>query len=484
VSRHSRGARDGVSSRGTAVGLAARAGAALLLAAAALPAPGCGRSARPNIVLLVMDTVRADRFTWGGSPRVVAPRLEALAREGTVYRDVTSPAPWTVPAHASLFTGRYPSAHGTDCGALRLPEAETTLAEILRDAGYRTVGYTANPWLGSTYNFQQGFDTWGETWREVAEGSPDTGAGLNNQRIERFLRWYAGNPDARRQPFFLFANYFEAHLPYHPPEPERGRMLRPGADPARVERLSHLGHPDEMRFILGRSDLTPDDLALLGDLYDGEVAYVDRRLGEVFDWLRETRLLDDTVVVVAADHGENLGEHGMLDHKMSVNATLLRVPLVVRYPRAVPAGVRVDTPVQLHDLFPTLVALAGASVPGGDAVEATPLPRIAGGRGRESRQPIVGEFAGPPVDFLRVMAEAFPGADLSRFDRTLVSLRQEGDTLIWGSDGRSSLYRHADDPGETNDLAVANPDRVRALTQEVDAWLHRPARAGSRAPAR
>jgi arylsulfatase A-like enzyme len=447
-------------------------------AAAVLLLPACGGRARPNIVLLVMDTVRADRFTWGGAPRRIAPRIESLAREGTVYTSAFSPAPWTVPAHASLFTGRYPSAHRTDCGSLRLPDTETTLAELLRDAGYRTVGYTANPWLGATYNFQQGFDTWGETWREVPEGSPDTGASLNNQRIERFLRWYADNSDARRQPFFLFANYFEAHLPYHPPEPERGRMLRAGADPARVERLSHLGHPDEMAFILGRSSLTPEDLDLLRDLYDGEVAYVDRRIGEVLDWLSETHLRDDTIVVVAADHGENLGEHGMLDHKMSVHATLLRVPIVVRYPRGVEAGRRIDTPVQLHDLFPTLLALAGVAAPRGGTIEATLLPGIAGGRGRDPKAPIVGEFAGPPTDFLKVMAEAFPGADLSRFDRTLVSFRRGGDTLVWGSDGRHELYRTADDPSETTDLATKDPARVTALAAEVETWLHRPERAG------
>jgi len=456
----------------------ALAAAAALLAAATLPAAGCRGSARPNIVLLIADTVRADRFSWGGAPRVVAPRLEAMARDATVYAQAFSPAPWTVPAHASLFTGRYPSAHRTDCGSLKLPDAEATLAEALHEAGYRTVGYTANPWLGATYNFQQGFDTWGETWREVPEGSPDTGAGLNNQRIERFLRWYAGNPDARRQPFFLFANYFEAHLPYHPPAPERARMLRSGADPARVERLSRLGHPEEMAFILGRSDLTDADLAVLNDLYDGEVAYVDRRLGEVLDVLQETGLLDHTVVVVASDHGENLGEHGMLDHKMSVHATLLRVPLLVRYPRAVPAGSRIDAPVQLHDLFPTLLALAGIPLPREGVVEAVLLPGITGGRPRDSNQAIVGEFAGPPVEFLQVMARAFPGADLSRFDRTLVSLRREGYTLHWGSDGRHALYRNADEPGESVDLASSEPERVRALANEVDVWLRRPARRG------
>ncbi|HEV8121193.1 MAG TPA: sulfatase [Candidatus Polarisedimenticolia bacterium] len=454
--------------------LAAVLGSAVL---ALLLLPACARHTRPNILLIVIDTARADRFSWGGATRVVAPRLEALAQEATVYTDAWSPAPWTVPAHASLFTGRYPSAHGTDCGALRLPDAETTLAEILRDAGYRTAGYTANPWLGATYNFQQGFDTWGETWREVPQGSPDTGATLNNERLERFLRWYASNPDARRQPFFLFANYFEPHLPYHPPQPERSRMLPPGLDEDQVEALSHLGHPAEMAYILDRSNLPPQDLAILRGLYDGEIAYVDRRLGEIVDLLRALDLLDDTVLVVAGDHGENLGEHHMLDHKMSVHATLLKVPLLVRYPKAFARGRRETKPVQLHDLFPTLLALAGAAPPSGTVVEAVPLPDAAGRGGRDPKAPIVGEFAGPPVDFLKVMAESFPGADLERFDRTLVSFHRGSRTIHWGSDGKHALYDTAADPGETRDLAPSDPAGTKALAAEVDAWLHRPARA-------
>jgi arylsulfatase A-like enzyme len=439
----------------------------------------CGGHRRPNILLIVLDTVRADRFSWGGAARVVAPRLEALAQEGTVYTEAWSPAPWTVPAHASLFTGRYPSAHGTDCGSLRLPDQEVTLAEILRDAGYRTAGYTANPWLGATYNFQQGFDTWGETWREVPQDSPDTGATLNNERLERFLRWYAGNPDARRQPFFLFANYFEAHLPYHPPQPERSKMLPPGLDEGQVEALSHLGHPDEMAYILDRSNLTEQDLRILRGLYDGEIAYLDRRIGEIVDLLRELGLLDDTVLVVAADHGENLGEHHMLDHKMSVHATLLHVPLLIRYPGAFARGRRETKPVQLHDLFPTLLDLAGAPLPAGRTIEAVRLPDAAGRGGREPQAPIIGEFAGPPVDFLKVMAESFPGADLARFNRTLVSFSQGGFTLLWGSDGRHELFHTADDPGEVKDRASTDGDRLRAMAHQVDAWLHRPARAGA-----
>ncbi len=437
----------------------------------------CGGAARPNVLLVVIDTARADRFPFDGYGRPTAPAISALARGGTVFTRAFSPAPWTVPAHASLFTGQYPSLHRTDCGSLRLPDEAVTLAETLRAAGYRTVGYTANPWLGAQYNFQQGFDTYGETWREVADGSEDTGAALTNEKVLRFLRWWHGNSDARRQPFFLFINYFEPHLPYHPPEPERSRFLPADGPPERVLRLSRLGHPDEMRYIMGVSDLTESDLAILNDLYDGEIAYADRRVGEVLALLRELGLLDRTIVAITSDHGENIGDHHMMDHKLSIHDTLLHVPLVLRYPPRVPAGRTIDALVQMHDLHPTLLALAGVPQPEGVTVEAVPLPGVgAGGEPRGPDEPIVSEFVGPPVDFLAVLKELFPGQDLSRFDRRLIALRRNGWKIHWGSDGHHALYHVAEDPGETRDLAAEDPGRLQELVRSVQEWLGRPAR--------
>jgi arylsulfatase A-like enzyme len=438
---------------------------------------GCGRTSRPNVLLIVIDTARADRFQFDGYARPTAPNLAALAREGAVYTEAFSPAPWTVPAHASLFTGQYPSLHHTDCGSLRLPDEATTLAELFRAGGYQTVGYTANPWLGSRYNFQQGFDTWAESWREVLPGSADTGAALTNEKVLRFLDWRRGSSEARARPLFMFINYFEPHLPYHPPEPERSRFLTSGVDPARVERLSRLGHPDEMRFIMGRSDLTGDDLRILNDLYDGEIAYADRRLGEIVARFRDDGLLDDTILAVTADHGENIGDHGLMDHKMSVHDTLLHVPLVLRYPRRVVAGQSIDRPVQMHDLFPTLLALAGVAIPADAVVEAVSLPGaglVPAGRGDET--PIVGEFVGPPVDFLQVMADLFPGSDLSRFNRKLVALRRGDHKIHWGSDGRHALFDIARDPGEIRDLAAAEPEMLKSYAAMVQEWLDRPTR--------
>ena len=167
----------------------------------------------------------------------------------------------------------------------------------------------------------------------------------------------------------------------------------------------------------------------------------------------------------------------MMDHKLSVHDTLLHVPLLLRYPPRIRAGQTIDTKVQLHDLYPTLLGLAGIAPPAGAIVEAVPLPGTGlPGAGRPSDAPIIGEFVGPPVEFLRVMQDLFPERDLSRYNRTLVALRRGGYKVQWGSDGRHTLYHVDDDPGEANDLAAAEPDRLRDMVLQVQAWLNRPAR--------
>jgi arylsulfatase A-like enzyme len=227
-----------------------------------------------------------------------------------VYLEARTPAPWTVPAHASLFTGLEPRDHGADSGHLKLDDDLPVLAGRLRDAGYRTQAYVANPWVGKEYGFDRGFDTFDEVWRGVHGTEGEMGAGRIVDTIGRWLDWRAGNADARAKPFFVFVNFFEPHLPYNPPEEERARFLFPGADPARVERLRRFKNPDEVKAILGLLQLDDADRAVLSSLYDGEIAYVDRRVGELVDGLKARGLLDDTVVAVTSDHGEMLGEHG------------------------------------------------------------------------------------------------------------------------------------------------------------------------------
>ena len=243
-----------------------------------------------------------------------------------------------------------------------------------------------------------------------------------------------------------------------------------------------------MRFNLGLTTLNGRDLALLSDLYDGEIAYLDRRVGEVIDLLKRRGLLDRTVIVVTSDHGESIGEHRLVDHKLNVYDNLLRIPLLLRYPAAVRPGQRVQDVVMLQDLFPTLLALAGiplparpatASVAEGEPAECALLPGVsapggeATGRGR-GQEPIIAEFA-RPIQFLEVMQEVLKGADTRRWDRALVAYRVGDEKLHWSSDGRPLLFDLARDPGEEHDLAPSRPQRVAALSARVEAWLRRPA---------
>jgi arylsulfatase A-like enzyme len=462
---------------------------------------GCGPGSRPNIVLVVIDTARADRFTFDGYARQTSPEIAALASQGAIYSQAWTPAPWTLPAHSSLFTGLFPSSHGADSGHLRLDQEFRTLAESLQDSGYRTLGYVANPWAGRQYGLDQGFETYEEFWRKTDKERmerEDAGAAELNGRVDRFLAWRQDNPAAREQPFFIFINYLEPHLPYNPPEPWRSRLLSPGADGAAVERLRRFKHPDEVKYVLGLGGLREGDLGILSDLYDGEISYIDGKVGELAGFLRTRGLLDRTVLVITSDHGEAIGDHGFLDHKMSVFQELLKIPLVVRYPSAVEPGQRIAEPVMLQDLYPTLLGLAGAPVENGqdrgDRRESLVLPGIRGlrregvrsmpGRGEEGPPAggpvLVGEFA-RPIQFLEIIQERFPDVHIGPWDRALVAYRFGAEKLHWSSDGRHRLYDLARDPMETTDLAAERPDRVRALAAQVESWLRRP---GARPPYR
>ena len=459
-------------------GLAVVAAASLGFAASL----SCLAPYRPNILLVVADTARADRFTpaaGASGPAPVAPRVAALGREGAVYLMARTPSPWTLPAHASLFTGLYPSSHGAESGHLRLEDDRPFLAARLRRAGYRTQAYVANPWVGKDYNFQVGFDTFDEVWRSVKGTEGEMGAGLVVDKVARWLDWRDGNPDAKAQPFFVFVNLFEPHLPYNPPEPERSAHLPPGADPARVERLRRFKHPEEVAAILGEVSLDARDRTILAALYDGEIAYTDRRIGDLVDLLARHGILDDTVVVVTSDHGEMLGEHGLYDHKLSLYEPVLRIPLVLRFPKRVEAGQRIPAPVMLQDLYPTLLALAG--IEPRPSVEARRLPGITAMkpgpiRGVALDDPLIAEYA-RPAEFLPVMRGLAPGADLARFDAALVSLTWGSRKMVWSSAGPAVLYDLVADPGEASPAPVSDPlesvasrraaDRAARLEQAV-----------------
>ena len=432
-----------------------------LAAVAVLSLSVCGRDApkRPNVILIVMDTVRADHLSSYGYHLPTTPNIDRIARQGILYENAITPGSWTLPSHATLFTGLYPRDHGTNGENWHLDSSFTTLAEILAVEGYETIGFSNNPWISAESGLQQGFEAFHDVWqdpRRLEYG--DDGAGLTNEMV---LRWLADRSAVR--PFFAFVHYIEPHFGYDPPD-EAARQFVAHLDPAVVERLRQWRHPREVGYILGVPGMEVSDreFEVLKALYDGEIAYVDRRVGELVDAIDARGLGEETALVVTSDHGEHFGEHGLMDHKMSLYDALIRVPLILRYPPELRADLRVASQVQTNDLFVTLLKLCGVERPPPRSARLLPTNE------EDSGRPLTyAEFA-RPIRFIRMMESRFPGQSTAGFDRALVAVRVETHKYIWASDGRQELYAIETDLGETNDLAEREANRLSEMRARRD----------------
>ena len=342
---------------------------------AALLLGACGRQAQPlNLLLVSIDTCRADHLTPYGYERDTSPLLDELADEGVVFEAAFCQVPDTTPSHASLFTGALPDLHGAANG-VPLGAELPTLAELLREQGYATAGFVS----GSTMTAElsglgRGFDTYND--RMTAIGS--RGATRPNERpaqqtTARALGWLEQRSQAA--PFFLFVHYFDPHALYAPPAPYDTLFSAGEAtalDPADVPSYARLdGAPSFERYV---------------DLYDGELRYVDDQLRRIVERLEQQGALDRTVIAVTSDHGEDMGEHGLyFSHGWRLYDPALRVPMIVRAPGLLPAGVRVGDPVQTVDLTATLLDLLGVEPPPHGAGESLVPLAHAPGTGSERR---------------------------------------------------------------------------------------------------
>jgi len=434
--------------------------------------PAAAVTKRPNVLLIVIDTLRADHLASYGYARATSPNLDRLAAEGTLYENAISASSWTLPAHASLFTGLPVRDHGTQGNHWTLEPSFDTLAERFQRSGFHTAGFSNNVWTNDASGLKQGFDTFEEMWhghqsrgKTIALDDPafDMGAAKTNERVFSFL------DDLKdERPFFIFINYFEPHMPYRPTRPFDVRFLPPGAAAPHVMRLRSFYPPRRYGYNLRVPTLRAEesDLAILTGLYDGEIAYVDSMVGTLVDGLRARNLLDNTVLVITSDHGEHLGEHHLLEHKFSLYEPLVRVPLIVRAPGKVPARMRIAPPVQAHDLFGTVLALSGAG-----AGTARALP----GSARDTRldTPAGNTFAELefPRIFLEVMRREYSGWDVKRFERSLTAVRGLRYKLISGSDGSVELYDLVADPAESRNLSATEPKVLAELKAALDSFL-------------
>jgi len=432
------------SSRALAVGLAA----ALALAV------GCSREpTRPNVVLVILDTVRRD-FTGCGEGASATPNLDALMDEGTGFTNAWATAPWTPPSHASMLTGLLPSGHRCTSKSPRLVSDAATLQKVLGGAGYETAAFHSNPWLTDELTgLLRGFDS------EFVAGPP--GIQIVNiiamsrqggrETVDNVAGWLEERPPD--EPFFMFVNLLEAHLPFDPSPGYREQYL---SDVAPEEQVA-TGWANAVNAGLVSEDEA--DWGLVRRLYAGDVHDADGFLGEVVSLLKQRGLYDNTVIVVTSDHGENLGEHGLLDHQLGVFEHLLAVPLVVYAPGRMARGVR-DDPVMLTDVYATVLDVAGVR-----DVSVPAYSRSLLGPPAVADRPILAEYAGPPPTLFDRLLGMNPDLDLARYAPGYATVRVGDLRLTVGSDGYTVLNDLATDPEGLVNLAPSEPGKVNLLIE-------------------
>lgn len=416
--------------------------AVLLLASCAEPPAG------PNIVIVVLDTVRLDRTGAGGGTSVT-PTLDALGEEGIVFTRAWANGPWTVPSHASIFTGLLPSSHQCTSRRFAFLPGSPTFAELLSENGYETAAFFSNPWLSDRLTgMLVGFDA---RYSETGEGaeilnSTDQGGA---RTLANVGRWLSERRDDR--PFLAFVNFLEAHLPYDPPADYRAEFLA-DAPPGFVVTTGWA-----QRHNARAAMATTAELERAARFYDGDVNTSDRYLGELLRQLRKHGLYEDAVIIVTSDHGENLGDHGFLDHQFGLFETLIEVPLVVRVPGTAQPGWS-SAPVMLTDIYDTVVELAGVS-----DVPETPHSRSLLSGSFEPARPQIAEYAGANHELIKHLGNLNPALDLTRYQTAFAKVRIEGLELTVGTDGSLELYDLEADPGRTKNRAGSDPGAVEAL---------------------
>jgi arylsulfatase A-like enzyme len=445
-----------------------------------------------NVVFVVMDTVRKSHLSVYGYDRPTTPGLERFADEAAVFEQAVAPAPWTLPVHASLFTGMYPSEHGASQENPYL-EGATTLAESLSAAGYETACYSSNAWITPYTHLTDGFQdqdnffevmpgdflsgplakAWktmndNESLRKVADWLVSVGNKVHEytasnegadsktpQVIDRTMEFIADADDD----YFAFINLMDAHLPYHPPE-EYKEEFAPSVDSTEVCQNSK-------EYNCGARDIDDDEWEAIEGLYDAEIRHIDAELQRLFSWMRDNDEWEDTMVVVCADHGELHGEHGLYGHEFCIYDPLVNVPLLVKHPEVAP-GTREDEQVELVDLYHTVLDHAGVEAaesagpaePSDSEKSTVPLDRTRSLLSADYREFTGGDYAFVeyyrPVVELKQLEQKASDADIeldeeSRFYSRMRAARRPDAKYVRNERIADEFYHLDSDPDERDD---------------------------------
>ena len=467
-----------------------KSGEAATPAQPAKPKPPAPEGA-PNVLIVVWDTTRADRMSLYGYDKKTTPSLDAFAQEAVVYERAISPGMWTLPSHASMFTGLPVSEHGAAADHKLVDTKFVTMAEWFGEHGFDTFLFSANPYLGHHTQLTQGFDVsmypWGTKWKKKAEAAtmakvlPDDASNFLGPKWKKSL--YSGGRSADKvkdagpiaaealfqwvdereqkdRPWLAVLNYMETHVPRIPSMASREALFSKKEIKAQLALDQSFGYL--LAYTTKNHEYTPEQIKVISDTYDASLLDLDKATAVLFEQLAQRDELDDTVVVLTADHGEHLGEHHRIGHKYSVYNPLIHVPLVIRYPKKLSAT-RVAKVVSNLSIYGTVAELAGLGLPDGNRSES--LVAIGDHPGYA-----YSELVAPTPMALQRMSKVHKDFKWGPYQHTYVSVNTGKNKCIQRDDGVLEFYDAKTDWLESKDLSKKRKADAEALCGRAVAW--------------
>jgi uncharacterized sulfatase len=485
----------------------------------------------PNIVLIVLDTHRLDRLNTYGYHRNTSPNIEAFARQATVFENGVSTAQWTIPSHASMFTGEYPATHQTLQAHHTLDSRFITLTQLLKMKGYKTTGFCNNPLVGVLDNgLKRGFDTF-YNYSGVVPSVPRSSSHIP-EPLNRIWEWYTqqlrklsypiqnafahsdllfrlslhpkivplwttlanfkGNTvnslrDARTfladayranstKPHFTFINLMETHFPYSPPETFIDRFAPYFKEEREARDFIRRYNAEIFRWLApAEKPFKEIEAAILNDMYDAEVSYQDHLLGDLLEFLTQKEVADNTLTIIVGDHGEGLGEHNSIGHAFVAYQELIHVPLIIKFPDQAAVEQRPTEAVSTRRIFHTILDLANIQIfetQHRPTIDVKSLNLLRTVQGKDPEQELVFTEAYAPNTFLSMMERHVPHLIEPFHCRCNRRAVFQGQKKLVRIDGvQDELFDLAADPLELHDLSDHQPDLAAKLSGKLDAFM-------------
>ena len=483
-------------------------------------------TSKPNIIMIVLDTHRADRLGFNGCQRGTSPNLDSFAQGSTIFDNAIAPAQWTIPSHASMFCGEYPSVHRTLQSSDAINTSLKTVAEHLLQAGYSTIGFCNNPLVGVLDNgFRRGFQrfynyggtvpstplTYGETTnglfnkirqhyfriidrlatpiQQAVAASPKVlQIALNPWLVPLWTRYsnFKGDTESsikdtarflaksrrgdNREPHFIFLNLMETHLPYTPPKSFIQKFAPIVLDEPEAQEFIQVYNTQALKWLLPLENPYPDIIdKTLHSMYDAEVAYQDHLLNQLLTILDTPEHRQNSLVIIVADHGEMLGEHQIMGHGLGVHEELVRVPLVIRFPGQ-EDGARVESVVSTVNLFHTILDAAGIRQDDLEETDWETIAQLSLGNQSTASVPVFSE-AYAPFNLILILEKYAPDL-LAKFHcrDTRWAVYDQSYKMIRVENQYDEIFDYMDDPREQQDL-YPNLSAATDFVEKLDNFL-------------